>query len=77
MKLKEYALKWIYETPTPIFDVQFRLSSPWPSGLGRQTISDHPITNLDFSCKFVRASGEKHASRHARLESSWHAKKTY
>ena len=41
----------------------------------------NPITNLDFSCKFVRASGEKHASWHARLachtilESSWHAKK--
>ena len=41
----------------------------------------YPITNLDISCKFVRMSGEKHASRHARLachtilESSWHAKK--
>ena len=40
-----------------------------------------PITNPHYSCKFVRMSGAKRASRHARMachtisESSWHAKK--
>ena len=43
MKLKKYALKWIYVTTTLIFGSRFWLTSPWPSGLGRQTTLDHLV----------------------------------